>query len=385
MNNETQRKLVEFVPERLRQARLTAGLSAADLADRIGVTRQLISLYETGRPPSKEGITLLGQALGVDRSYFYMAIGEMEKLESAINFRALKRSPVTERQRARAFIEWTALLASNVSSIVQFPEAVLPGCLAKSPSDITLDEIEGYAADTRKLLGLGVGPISNLTLLLENHGIIVAHAPLAGDMDGLSAVYAGRPIIVVKQDLPLARGRFDIAHELAHLVLHRSLSQEEFDSSPTVHDLLEKQAHRFAGAFLMPESGFVPEAFSLSFSQLIELKKRWGVSIAAMVRRLKDLDVISEQQYRGIQVSISRKNWRREEPEDAGSSLEQPRLLRRAAEYIANNKLAPFHEVFIRSRLPRWFLTAAAGLSESELTPPTTDSTNILSFKLRNQ
>lgn len=382
-NNHETKRAPEFVPERLRQARLAAGLSAAELASRLNVTRQLISMYEAGRSPSRESLALLSQTLGVDRSYFAAPVEEAEALCSAINFRALKKSPVTDKQRARALLEWASMLTSQVGAIVDLPPCRLPVLPEREPEELTNDDIEGAAELTRSFFGLGVGPISNLTLLLENHGVVISHAPLTGDMDGLSGFFGDRPIILIKEDLPWARGRFDLAHELGHLVLHRHLSQDEVDASPVRHDLIERQAHRFASALLLPDAGFVPEAMSVDFAVLLQLKQRWGASVGAMIRRLWDLNVISDQHYRRLQVAISKNKWRKVEPGDLESVLEAPRLLRRAAEFIAEHKLYPFHEVFTRSRLPKWFLYTAAGVTEEELIPKTLDNSNVVNFRLR--
>jgi Zn-dependent peptidase ImmA (M78 family)/transcriptional regulator with XRE-family HTH domain len=382
----TARNRLEFVPQRLRQARLANGLSVSELAVRIGVDRSLISLYENGRTPSSENWGPLSQVLGVDRAYFAMPIHpQLEQQASAINFRALKKSPVSERQRARALIEWAAFLASRLETFVGLPSPRLPAAADLDPADITTDVVEEAANSTRQFFRLGVGPIADLTLLLENHGVIVAKAPLHGDMDGLSAFFDERPIILIKDSANYFRSRFDLAHELGHLVLHRHIGQEELDASPSLLNTVEKQAHQFASFFLMPETGFLPEALHTDIDALLELKDKWGVSMQAIVRRLYESDVISSSSYKRLQVMFTRSGYRRVEPKDDSRVPERPRLLKRAAEFATKEAIAPFHEVFVGTRLPTWFLCTAAGLTEQDLVPSTLDVSNVLTFKSRTQ
>jgi hypothetical protein len=111
------------------------------------------------------------------------------------------------------------------------------------------------------------------------------------DMDAFSAWHAKRPIVfLIDHKGSTSRLRFGAAHELGHLVMHADVVA----GSPE----LERQANRFASAFLLPRETFLPECpRRLNWPHFYELKRRWKVSVAALVRRAYDLECISEASY----------------------------------------------------------------------------------------
>jgi len=125
-----------------------------------------------------------------------------------------------------------------------------------------------------------------------------------------------------------ARSRFDAAHELAHLVLHRS-TPTSFVCQKDSFDLMEQQAHRFASAFLLPESSFVNELYAPSLDAFRALKSRWRVAISAMIMRAADLRLVNEEQAKKLWINLGRRKWRTREPLDDQLEPEKPRLLAR--------------------------------------------------------
>lgn len=374
-------KQVEFQGERLRQARLAADMTATELADKLEVSRQVISAAEKGKPLSLEKVSLLVNELGATTDYFYQPIPSgVGFATSAINYRSLKRTPEFQKQRADAALAWAHEVTVRFSELLELPLANLPPCLDKAPEDFSWDEIESIAKETRRHFGLGFGPIDKLFLLLENHGVVVGYADLSQDMDGVSAWYEQRPIILAKRGSSAVRTRFDVAHELGHLVLHRHLAQEDVDDS-TRHDLMEKQAHYFSGAFLLPEEGFLPEAVRIDLDYLVILKRRWKVSLQAMVKRLQALDVITANHVARFYQNLARRGWRKIEPLDQELPSERPVLLERAGRFLAQERVLPFHEAFVRTRLPNRFLETFAGLEPAELLPPAAAESNVITFR----
>jgi Zn-dependent peptidase ImmA (M78 family) len=121
-----------------------------------------------------------------------------------------------------------------------------------------------------------------------------------------------------------ARSRFDAAHELGHLVMHH---EHPKPGDPQ----LEKQAHRFASAFLLPTERLHAEWPSgrVNWRELMALKRRWQMSLAALLYRARQGHLLGDTAYESAIKYMSRAGWRKDEPVDLGPP-ERPRLLRRA-------------------------------------------------------
>ena len=157
-------------------------------------------------------------------------------------------------------------------------------------------------------------------------------------MDGFSSwdESSRTPYVILGDDKGSAvRSRFDAAHELGHLILHRNLLPQSI-SNPINNKVIESQANEFAGAFLLPEETFAEDLYSVSLDSLKALKSKWLVSISAMLRRAAALDMTTEKQTKGLWVNLTRRGWKTKEPLDDQLVPEYPRLLRRAFELIKN-------------------------------------------------
>lgn len=123
------------------------------------------------------------------------------------------------------------------------------------------------------------------------------------------------------------RSRFDIAHELGHLMLHRGLDPQTF-AEPATHKRAEMQAHRFAGALLLPKLAFAREVFAATLDTFLRLKPRWRVSVATMIHRAGDLGLVGREQAKLLWIYLNRRGWRKHEPLDDDLPVEAPQLLR---------------------------------------------------------
>src|SRR5262249_5990128 len=134
----------------------------------------------------------------------------------------------------------------------------------------------------------------------------------------------GIPFIVLNADKESAvRSRFDLAHELGHLILHRSVTPDDLKKKPLFRQI-EKQAFRFAGALLLPQRPFLADLHALSLDALRALKSKWKVAIAAMIHRLSDLGVLTEEQEKRFWINYARRGWRGREPLDDQLPCEMP-------------------------------------------------------------
>ncbi|MEO7679949.1 MAG: ImmA/IrrE family metallo-endopeptidase, partial [Sphingomonas sp.] len=114
------------------------------------------------------------------------------------------------------------------------------------------------------------------------------------------------PVIVVNAMHHGERQRFTLAHELGHAVFapDKKLSEAE----------VEKAAHRFAGALLMPAEILWREIgrhrTSVSLGELFAIKKLLGVSVQALAYRCKDLGIFGPPLMRKLFEEFTRHGWR---------------------------------------------------------------------------
>ncbi len=163
----------------------------------------------------------------------------------------------------------------------------------------------------------------------------------ARDLDAFSTWDAvdGRPYVVLGSDSQSAfRTRFNVCHELGHLILHKGVSPAEFKDRSNFK-LIEAQADRFAAAFLAPASTFSPEIAIPSLEAFRVLKPRWRLSIKMMIRRAQDLNVIDREEARRLYINYNRRRWNHQEPLDEETEVEKPRLVRRMFEAIVDNDI----------------------------------------------
>ena len=192
-------------------------------------------------------------------------------------------------------------------------------------------EIERAAEWCRRKWDLALDtPIKNTVRVIEKAGVPVARFGDAGEkVDAFSR--AGEPSIVVLTTKPASKCRSDLAHECAHLVLHRN--------KPTGTPESEQEADYFARAFLLPRDGFrrdFPRPFSGGWEILFELKRRWKVSVADIIRRANDLLLINGVQYLRLYKELSRQGWLKAEPYEF--EYEAPELLPIAFRQLKESK-----------------------------------------------
>ena len=328
-----------FVGERLTEAREARGLNQTELAEVIGVKRATISHYERGqRAPDEFVLGTLAMNLDVPESFFF------RKVEVSGNdilfYRSFASATKADRKRASRKYGWLKHITSYLRGFVRFPKPNLPQFqVPERLSDVDSGVIGSYAARTRKYWGLGKGPISDVMLLLENNGVIVSKAAFnSRHMDGYSCLdeLSGTPYVITSYDKGSAvRSRFDLAHELGHLVLHGGLPQHVV-GNPINNKAIEYQANLFAGEFLLPEESFADDLGVVSLDFLKGLKRRWLVSVGVMVHRLHDLGWVSDDQATRLWINYTRRGWRTGEPFDDELEPERPRLLRRGVELLIN-------------------------------------------------
>lgn len=330
-----------LIPARLTEARLAARLTQTDVAARVGVSRQAISSYELGnKSPEPSVLCLIAEVLGQPVNFFTKSEHSTFGRQSTNFFRKKGAETKRRNQACDVYSTWFASTVYAFDHIANFPKVDLPSF---EPGNVHEDgyseeEIEQHAETVRKHFGLGLGPISNVIRLLETKGVSICKLELSGENVEAFSYWSGeRPFIFLASDKRSAvRRRFDVAHELAHLCLHRWIGEEELDD-PVRLKKIEAEADHFAGAFLLPRQSFPNEIFTPRVEGFVNLKARWKVAIQAMIYRCKDLGIFDERQIVNMYKQISYKKWRNIEPLDSGSQaiqFEEPLLLRRVAELV---------------------------------------------------
>ena len=220
---------------------------------------------------------------------------------------------------------------------IDWPKVNIPKLGEGDHRKLTDADIENLATECRKEWRIGNGPIEDVVLLLENAGAICVREALGYDrMDGVSKWFSSdsRPYIFISADKANGvRNRFDAAHELAHLVMHWDVPAIDYKRQPE----LERQAHLFAGAFLLPAETFAAEVSFPSIDSFLAIKPRWKTSIAAMIMRCKQLGIIDDAYTTRLWKNYSARGWRKGEPLDSSIEFEGMRLLPRAVKMIVES------------------------------------------------
>ncbi|MET9019219.1 XRE family transcriptional regulator [Actinopolymorpha sp. NPDC004070] len=321
-----------FDGARLTLARHLAGLRKSDLAARVEKSPTAVAAWESGaKRPTAPTVAQLALSLSVEPGFFAIRPDDVAALSATPHFRSLRSTSQLARDQAFAYGQLAVDIASCLERHVEFPEPDLPS-LSVAVDDSDGDGPEQAAQLVRQQWGIEAGPVGHLVRLLENHGVLVVFSPeQTATVDAYSFDSRLRPVVIlnpIKRDY--YRERFDVAHELGHLIMHH-------DAEPGGR-IVEDQAHRFAAELLMPANQIrelLPATMGgHAWQTLARLKEQWGVSIQALLFRARWLGCLGDVSYRNAMSTISARGWRRNEP-GLVSVIEQPSLLPRAVELLA--------------------------------------------------
>lgn len=290
-----------FNASRLTLARKRRGLTKTKLALAVDVDLRTITGYEAGEfLPSEESVGKLARVLDFPPAFFVQDDAQ-EPSPDAVSFRAMSKMTAGQRDIALGQGSLAFLLDDWLTHAFSLPNVDIP--------DLGEDqEPEAAAYALRHYWGLGELPISNMVHLLEHKGVRVYSLSVAGDAtDAFSLWRESTPFVFLNTQKSPERSRFDAAHELGHLVLHRHASPQGREA--------EVQADAFASAFLMPRRSVVSRAPKFStLANLVQLKKYWNVSLAALVYRLHSVGMLSDWQHRTLCIELSKQGYRKSEP-----------------------------------------------------------------------
>ena len=309
---------------RLRQLRLARGLTLDALAAAMGglVTKQSLSSYEGGKTqPSLRVLTTLARAFRVKTLELYRAPDVQIEV---LAFREKSQLGKKEQKRVEH------LVARMLEDRIRLQDLIAEECEADIPAKAmrvrSLDAVEERADELRRRWNLGDDPVARMTDALEDHHVHVAEIDASEKFDGLAAVARSddgtvrAAAVVSRRGLPAARQRLNLAHELGHLLLRPAKGVDE-----------EKAAFRFGAAFLAPAETLRREVgvrrSAIGLDELLLLKRRYGMSLQALVHRLHDLGVINDRHAEQWWRTINAQGWKKVDPEE--TPAEQPQWLRR--------------------------------------------------------
>ncbi|WP_250122444.1 XRE family transcriptional regulator [Chroococcidiopsis sp. CCMEE 29] len=321
----------EIIAGNLTRYRKGLRLSQEELAEQAGVTRQSINNYENAKTlPDSKTLSALARALKVTLDDLLRLSGST--VLPAFRFRAhtSDKNPQFAATVLRLLEDYTAL-----------EQAV--GMPPYAPESTPCHQVEGnekriaeIANQFRHRLGLGDGPIHNLFEAVEEIGLKVLRysIPIPGFF-GLSACSAdqGAFVLVNTHNVSIERQLFTLAHEIGHLIFHRSEYQDSLMEEGTKEEekAREAVANHFASHLLVSQKA-LDRALDI-FNDLIQLKAHFRVSYTMMLMRLEQMGKLKY----GDAIQKIRGEYKRRTGESLPKQMELEPVLP-AAEFLENQR-----------------------------------------------
>lgn len=289
-------------PDMIQLARESRGLNRTELAKRVDVTQPYISQIETGqRSPSDDVMERICATLKYPMTFFTQHDDVLGIGMSVFFYRKKASTKVADIRRLEAEVNIRCLQLRRLLSEVEI----------QAPAHIAFLDIDEHGGDAEKIARLvraswrlPIGPVKNLVRSIEKAGGIVFKFPFdTREIDAVSQWPVDTPpLFFVNADAPADRMRFSLAHELGHVVMHQTAS-----------DTMEDEANRFASEFLMPSKDIAPDLGGMTLGKAASMKPLWRVSMAALIRRARDLGRLSQRDYQRLMRRLSATGQRKRE------------------------------------------------------------------------
>ncbi len=289
-------------PEMLVLAREQRGLTQAELAMQTGIVQATVSKYENGTlEVSDEHLERLAHVLKFPTAFFR----QRDRVFGSMCLHHRKRQTLSAKQLRQIHAKFNVILM-QIKRLLQSAEIECSRSFVPLPVE-EFETPDKVAKALRSAWRMPPGPVRNLTTVIEGAGGIVFTLPLDSEKFDALSLWApeGPPVLFVNENFPGDRLRYNLAHELGHLIMH---------SVPTPNQ--EEEADRFASEFLMPADDIRPHLAKLTLERLATLKSYWKVSMQALIKRAHTLGVISDRQLRTFFMRLSANGWRKKEPVD---------------------------------------------------------------------
>ena len=364
---------------RIRFARILKGLSQQELGELVYTSRQFIFQIESStRAPSQDLLGAICEALDVTHLFMESSY-ECNIQPDQFHFRKRRSTPLSLASRVAAFGSLLEQILLYLELYVDLPkpfEFDLVPADCNQDGEYTRQQIENISNKFREKFKLGKDtPIDNVTKLLENLGVVVtSFKDVSEKVDALSFSKTRHYILRNTEKASVCRQRFDLAHELGHLILHQGVE--------TGDPRTEAEADHFASAFLFPNIAFIKEFHqcltiggSFRWERLFQLKQRWKVSARAIIYRAHSLGLIDSRQYRSANIYLSKIG--RSEPLDDKLEMESPVLLNNTFDLLQREMGISFAEISKNLGFNPKYLSGIMNLQRNDLT----QETNISALK----
>lgn len=311
-------------------ARESRGMTQKDLADKIGQSASNISRMEKSViPVTVAAFEQIAQATGYPKDFFEQ---KADIIPDNLGYRRRKVVASKLLTPIKAKINIIRQHVQFLTRELNIPAPKLPVI------EVTEDATPQSAAKKlRKAWKVKDAVIDNMMQLIEENGIVISTFDFnTARVDSRSILTEDKyPIIIDNKGHLGDRQRFSLAYELGHLVMHT------FTDLSADRDIA-REANHFAAELLMPETEIRKDFKEiLTIPRLAELKKKWKVSMIAILYRADDLGYLTPNQKKYLVQQFNNLNLRRREPMELDVPAETPKLLCRwIADYKAARKLS---------------------------------------------
>jgi Zn-dependent peptidase ImmA (M78 family)/transcriptional regulator with XRE-family HTH domain len=312
-------------------AREAAGLTQAQLAARLSelaeggqpVSQGYVSRVEKGALAlSGERLALFAEALMVTPGLLVSDAKVWSLGDGCLYHRNRRSTRASTLRKLHAQVNLAHLHLQRLAVAACWP---LPGFSWVPVQTGGIESPADVARSVRERCGIIGGPVPSVMAVAEQMGALVVALPLGGREVDATSLHppSETPLFVVNSDAPADRQRFTLGHELGHVACRPGEGSDP-----------EEMAHQFSGELLAPARELYKDlkASDISPARLLELKRKWLMSAAALLYRAHDLAVIRESQYHRISAQISALGWRTSEPDPLPGErpVVVPRLVREA-------------------------------------------------------
>lgn len=316
-------------PNMIVLARESRGWNQVELAEKIGMSATNLSKIERNDIGiQKEVLETIADKTSFPLQFFYQP-GTI--LPENLSFR--RRETVAQKLLTPINAQ-----ANIIRRHIQFLAMALEKEMQSFPNlAVTEKQTPGKIANKiRQLWNVDSIVISNVARLIEDHGIVIGTFDFGTERVDSRSILTDEKLSIIFFNKTLLgdRQRFTLAYELGQLIMHT------FNAVSPERDV-SHEANAFAAEFLMPAK-HIKEDFKngITIPILGELKRKWKVSMIALLYRADDLGLVTPNQKRYLIQQFNQLKIRRREPIELDIPPEEPGLIKKwIAEYRSKMRI----------------------------------------------